>query len=400
MENRNRWVMALLLLALIARIVAALAVGGTYHFADEAIYADAAHRLSNGDGFGSQYRNVPAYPVFLALLSLGLPVSLTFLRVAQAAVASLGVLVVFALADRLLGRRVAIGATLVYALDPLMVITSGLLYPETAAALLVPVLVLVAIDATERDSPGRSAIAGGLVGILALLRPVALILLPVVALWTVLAVHARPSRRLAHLAALGLAFLLVLTPWTLRNFRTQGRLVPVATAGTQAAPVGQDKVAREGLVVSMARWAWSEPGELLARVGRQFLQFWELTPTRMVTDEPATREALHERDPRLSVEPLFSRGPRDLVSAVSFGLELALAAVGLVAALRARRSHTVLMVALILAYAVGFALFVVKLRYRIPVLPLLFLFTGAGAAATYSLTQTRERSRERSGQGA
>jgi hypothetical protein len=39
----------------------------------------------------------------------------------------------------------------------------------------------------------------------------------------------------------------------------------------------------------------------------------------------------------------------------------------------------------VLAWAIGYALFVAKLRYRIPVLPLLFLFTGAGAAAAFSL---------------
>ena len=362
-----------------------MALGSGFHFADEAIYVDTARRLSQGDGFGVAYQQVPGYPVFLLLLSLGPPGQLTFLRATQAVVAAFGTLLVFRLADRMFGRRTAIAAGLVYALDPLLVIASGLLYPEAIAALLSPAVVLAAWDGADRDAVPRSALAGGLLGLLALLRPVALILPPVVAGWIALTTTIRPRRRLAHAGALGLTFLLVLAPWTARNYRIHGQLVPVAAAGAHTAPVGQDEVARRGLLVSMGRWVWSHPEALVSRVTRQFVQFWELAPTRMTTDDPVKREQFHRLDPRLSVQPLFSRRLRDLVSAASFALELSLALVGLVAVARTRSRQALLPLAVILAYAAGYALFVVKLRYRIPVLPLLFLFTGAGAAAAYSL---------------
>lgn len=391
METRARWMVTLLLFALLARVGAALAVGEGFHFADEAAYVDAARRLADGSGFGAQYRNVPAYPVFLALLSLGFDVGLRFFRVAQAVVAALGSVTVFALGDRMFGRRAAIVAGLAYALDPLMVVTSGLLYPETVAALLVPIVVLFALRAVERNALGFSALAGALLGVLALLRPVALVLPPIVAGWTTLVVAARPGRRVSHLGALALAFLLVLTPWTVRSIRVHGRLMPVATAGTQAAPAGRDAVARRGLLVSMARWAWTEPGALISHTTRQFLNFWELAPTRMATDDPARREQLHQRDQRLSTQPLVPLGLRDRVSSASFALELALAFVGVIAAVRAHWRQTLLLLAVILSYAMGFALFVGKIRYRIPVLPLLYLFTGVGASTIYSLARGTAR---------
>lgn len=391
METRTRWVVTLLLLGLVARIGAALALGGSFHFPDEAIYVDTVRRLSAGDGFGILYRQAPAYPVFLLLLSLGFPPGVTFLRVAQAAVAAFGTILVFELADRMFGRRAAIMAGLVYALDPLLVISSGLLYPETVAALLVPAVVLTALDAAERDALARSALAGAVLGILALLRPVALVMLPVVAAWITLMVPARLARRMAHPGAITLAFLLVLTPWTVRNLRVHGSLVPIAPAGTGAAPVDRDEVDRGGLLTSMARWAWTDPGALVSRVSRQFVLFWELAPTRLATDDPVMREQFRRRDPRLPAQQLFSPSLRDRVSAVSFGLELALALVGLFAVARTRWRQALLPFALILAYAVGYALFVAKLRYRIPVLPLVFLFTGAGVAAMYSLARQAGR---------
>ncbi len=381
----DKRVITLLLLALVARIWAALAIGGGFHFADETVYVDAARRLSEGAGFGFEYTRVPGYPVFLTLLSLGLPTSLTFLRAGQAAVAALGTVFVFRLADRMFGRRAATAAGLVYALDPLLVISSGLLYPEAVAALLLPPVVLAALESSERDALARSAIAGALLGILALLRPVALVLPPVVAGWIALTVTARPKRRVAHIAALGLGFLLVLAPWTARNLWTHGQLVPVATQGSHMAPGGQEGVARRGLLVSLADWAWNDPGDFFSRVTHRFVQFWELTPTRLMTDDPVQREELRRLDPRLEVRQLFSRSLRDRVSATSFAFELFLALVGLVAV--ARQRQTVLVVAVIIAYAAGYALLGVKLRYRIPILPLLFLFTGAGAAAVYSLVR-------------
>jgi hypothetical protein len=180
-------------------------------------------------------------------------------------------------------------------------------------------------------------------------------------------------------------FALVLAPWLTRNFRLHGELVPVTTQGSYTAPIGRSDVARRGLFFAVAHWAWNHPDALVSRVTRQFAQFWELAPTRLVTDDPARREELHNQDPRLQVTPLFSRRLRDLVSAGTFSLELSLALVGLIVFVRTHRRSAILLLSIIIAWALSYALFVVKLRYRIPVLPLLFVFTGAGTAAVYSV---------------
>lgn len=373
---------------MVTRVVAALTIGDSFKFADEAIYIDTARRLSAGEGFGIEYRRVPAYPVFLALVSFGLPVGLTLVRVAQAAVAGLGAVLVFELADRIFGHRPALAAGLIYALDPLMVIASGLLYPETVAALVLALASLFALDASERDRPGRAAVAGLLLGVLALLRPVALVLPPLVGGWIALTVSARGSRRLVHAGALAVVFLLALAPWIGRNFLVHGQLMPVATAGTQTAPVPRDDVARLGLTRSLTRWAWSDPGAFTRWTSRQFLQFWELTPSDMSTDDPARRAALHRRDPRLPVQPIFSRRLRDLVSAVSFGLELSLALLGLALVDRTRWRLASLPLIVILGYAAGHSLFAATLRYRMTILPLVFLFTGVAAAGALSRWRT------------
>jgi 4-amino-4-deoxy-L-arabinose transferase-like glycosyltransferase len=290
----------------------------------------------------------------------------------------------FGLADRIFGRSAAIAASAVYALDPLLVIGAGLLYPELVAALLLPPIVLSALNATDQDRLQWSATSGMLLGLLALLRPVALVLPPVVGGWIALEASVPLSRRLAHVVVLALAVLLVLAPWSIRNLRIHADLVPVTTVGSQMVASSDHERASGGLLNGLARELWTNPGSFTSRTVRNFVQFWELAPTRMITDDRDERQKLRELDPRLPAEPLFSRNLRDRVSAVSFSLELSLALVGLVAAARTHRRAILLPLYLILAYAAGYALLVVKLRYRMPVLPLLFLYTGAGGVALYS----------------
>src|SRR5206468_1256662 len=123
-------------------------------------------------------------------------------------------------------------------------------------------------------------------------------------------------------------WLLVLAPWTYRNYLIHGRLMPVSLAGTGVAPVTHDEVERRGLTVSLLLKAWREPGPLATRMTREFGHFWEFTPARLMTDDPVRRQALHRLDLRLPTQPMVDRSLRDLVSAASFGIELILALAG------------------------------------------------------------------------
>ena len=119
------------------------------------------------------------------------------------------------------------------------------------------------------------------------------------------------------------------------------------------------------------------------------MNFWEFYPTRMASDDPRRRSSLRTMEPRLSSAPLFDRNLRDIASAISFGCEVAFAVLGLILAWKTRRRETVLMVMVILMFALGYTLFVAKLRYRIPVLPFLFVFAGVGANAVWEAVRKR-----------
>ena len=377
MSTDTRRIAAIVSAALIVRLLLAAALGGGFHFADETNYVDAARRLWTGNGFGPDYSRVPGYPVLLALLG-GAWQSVLWLRIAQAMLAAAGAGLTFVLADRLAGRTAALCAAAVYALDPLVAVSAGLLYPEATAALILAAAALAAIRTVRRDSGAWAALTGGLLGVLALFRPVALVLAPVTAAWIA-------PRRTSHAAALLLTWLLVLAPWTYRNYQLQGRIVPVSTAGTRAPGIPAEVAEQQGVAAALAAEALSHPGQLAGRMAREFSHFWELFPQRLRTDDPEARAALHRANPRLPTTSLTPPGPRNVVAATASAVEFLLAILGMVVLWRRCRRETVLLAGMILAFALGHSLFVGKMRYRITVLPLVFVFAGAGIATLWTV---------------
>ncbi len=381
MSPAARRLLVLFGIALAARAAAALALGSTFRFSDEAVYFDTAGALLHGEGYAAGYEGAPGQPILLAGLKLLLPDRVEILRMGHALLSALGCVPVYLIAERLDGRRTATLAALVYALDPLLVLMGGLLYPEAAAAVVLPAAVLLALFASRRDSVPLSVACGLLLGGAALLRPVALAVVPVVACWMALTVPAPTWRRAAHGAAVVLACGLALLPWTLRNYRVHGGLTPIAGTATDLARAAADDVDQHGVTRALVGRALDDPAGFGRRLAVEFGHFWEFAPSRLMTDDPGSRQALHERDSRLPIQPLFGRSLRNWLSAVSFGIELLLAIVGLTLLWQRRRREAALLLGVVLAFALGYSLFFGKLRYRVPVLPFVFVCTGAGAAA-------------------
>jgi Dolichyl-phosphate-mannose-protein mannosyltransferase len=128
------------------------------------------------------------------------------------------------LARRRLPREaafVALGLTFLY--GPLTFYETKLLGDSLATALLIGLL--VACDALhDRPAAWRGGLAGALLALAALLRPQALLLLPVLGLWAL-------RRQRATGAALLLAAALLLLPSTLHNLGAGGGLMPVSDNG-------------------------------------------------------------------------------------------------------------------------------------------------------------------------
>jgi 4-amino-4-deoxy-L-arabinose transferase-like glycosyltransferase len=247
---------------------------------DEVEYLQLAQSLADGHGFtygtagaagtSPQFGRAPLYPLFLAgivrvagpalrdqspatTLSRSIavvpqPGTLAAVKIAQALLGGLSILLIAAVARRAAGDAAGVAAAWVAALYPPLVWIGCYVLSE---ALFIPlafgaVLVLGrAIDgdpgAAGRDAmPRRGPVlaAGVLAGLATLARPMMLFFLLAAGAWLLW------RRRALWLVLLALGTALVVIPWTMRNYARTGHVVLVASEGGVTFWTGNNPLAR------------------------------------------------------------------------------------------------------------------------------------------------------------
>ena len=239
--NARRWVIT----AATAGFVLRLAFGLFYwtnqpltH--DEREYLALARSLARGDGLqypadepspgtGQQFGRAPGYPAFLALLDVRSPVEHvpTRVKVAQSIVGGIGILLIAAIAGRVAGDRAALAAAVVAAVYPPLVWIPSYALSETLYSTVA--LGAAWILAAGEVNTKRCAAAALVTGSAILIRPAMLVFVPLAVIWLISARHkGAPYTRAALFAIVAFA---CVVPWTIRNHRTYGRWILVASEG-------------------------------------------------------------------------------------------------------------------------------------------------------------------------
>ena len=210
---------------------------------DEAEYLELAGNVAAGRGFAydaqgvggvprERFGRAPVYPFFLAAAGLvtGGSLPLTAIKIAQAAVGALTIWIIAAIATRAAGARAGVLAAWGAALYPPLVWMPAYVLSETLYSALALANVLVADRAlgTPRSSRSqrRTLLACGLLGgLCALTRPGHLFFLLLMGLYLL------ARWRFQAAVAFALGAILVVGPWTARNYREHGRFVLIASSG-------------------------------------------------------------------------------------------------------------------------------------------------------------------------
>lgn len=214
---------------------------------DEREYLSLAASLAAGRGFtyteprelgtSPQFGRAPGYPAFVALFrpDAAASASPASIKAVQSLLGAVAVMLMAAIARRAAGDRAAAIAAWLAALYPPLAWISGYVLSE---ALYLPLILACVLWLDRANTATRAALAGLLVGAAVLVRPGTLVFAPLAALWMV--------RRGSMLrgAAFALAVGLVVLPWTVRNLRTHGRLVLVASEGGVTFWTGNHPLAR------------------------------------------------------------------------------------------------------------------------------------------------------------
>ena len=385
---------------------------------DARAYLAWANRLAAGNWIGREvFYQAPLYPYFLGALHTLFGDGPWVARSAQALLGALACALLALAGAKFFSRRAGIAAGLGLALYAPAVYFDGLIQKATLDALLFSLLLVAFAELADRDRPLVAFASGVVLGLLALARENALVLVP---LALVFAAVAGPPRALGRralalgLVALGLA--LPLVPVGLRNQaiggtflvttsqlgpnlwignhpgasgryeplrpgrgdarfeREDARALAEQTAGRALSPAEVSDHFRDR-VLAFAR---ERPGEFIRLLAHKWALVWN---AREVPDTEGI-DAYAERSALLRV----------LYAVFGFGLLAPLALAGAVAT-RAdwRRLWVLWTSALLLAASV--ALFYVFARYRYTLVPVLMLFAGAGVVAAVDVLRARRMRR-------
>jgi len=356
-------------------------------------YHRIARNILEGRGLGldgdHQVERPPAYPLFLAALyfcnrHLGVTDDFVLVRLAQAVLDTLTVVLIWWMAAHLFGRRSGLLAALLAALYPFSVFYTGLLLSETLAVFFVALTLALLVRAFEAKQLSHPLAAGAALGLLCLTRS-SFLLAPVllVPIWCLL--RRRWRRGLAQSLLILLAWAVVMLPWVVRNARLTGHFVPgTLTAGWslyEAAGPEADGGPR------MERTPW--PAEVWPREGSPLDEYQadrhllRLAREHMLKDPGRTARLALVKLRRLwnpFPNVVDYRSPVYLVvSVLGYAPVMLLAALAVV--LKRRQWRQWLVLVLPALYLSGIhAVFVGSIRYRVPAMPGLIVLAGAAGA--------------------
>jgi 4-amino-4-deoxy-L-arabinose transferase-like glycosyltransferase len=199
-------------------------------------HLDAAH-VADGQGFQRAFEAVPTAehpPLHILLLSLvdvlgghgTLPQKFVLCFVGTGTVIALGFL-----GRTVAGERTGLIAAAIGAVYPLLWVIDGSLMSETPYVLLITLTLLAAYRYLRAPSTRGALLVGACIALATLTRGEAIGLLVVLALPLAWRANAAWKPRLRAAALMGLAFFVVIAPWSLRNLTTFEDPILISTNG-------------------------------------------------------------------------------------------------------------------------------------------------------------------------
>lgn len=371
---------------------------------DTQFYYGSALSLANGDGYTSPWTWMPTAqwpPGYSFLLSGLVRVFGEDMAVAWGANVVLGALTCVALyfLGRIIGgKKVGIAAGMLLAAFPGHIFFASLIMSETLFAFLVVVTLVLVVLAGRVSNAGplRIILIGVLVGAAAMVRGQGLFLIFVAGLFWWL--HTRDwARALQWATVVGLTAIVVVIPWSVRNYFAMNNFVLISTNDGGNLYMGNWEFASGGFQMYSGTWIIEQFDDLpyneqeakssnaMLREGLRFMFTHPVKELQLSMskvrylyendsealawiDAPEAGKAMENRDSWESIANLFY-----------FGV-LALSAGGVVQWWRQRRGEILLPLLMVAVFTLGQLLFFGIPRFHFPMLPAFALL------AAFSLT--------------
>ncbi|MCH7756089.1 glycosyltransferase family 39 protein [candidate division KSB1 bacterium] len=335
-----------------------------------------------GQGFGD-FKRAPLYPLWMALVYfLAGGKSLLVLRILDSLIGALLSLVIYFLGKEIYGRIAGAIAALISSLYPMFIFLAGLQYPTLLGTLLVTVGVYFAVMIFRKNQIYLSSLGGLFISLAALaIVPVGIVMIAAV-FWLLFSTNLKFKHKIVH-SCLMIAFIILpMLAWTTRNYVHHGKFIPVREDAVRKMLMFEENGVNNQSTAGVQEKLMSmyqNPGTFSRHFKENFVNFFRLAPSdSLKSADPNYNAGIHEKDKRITKTNKFSQSQlSSLISAVTFGAIMGLAILGLLCSGKDFRKSLLLLSA-ILALAVTYSFYYGKMRYRIPVEPLMIVYAANG----------------------
>jgi tetratricopeptide (TPR) repeat protein len=377
---------------------------------DPALYHAQALDILAGHPVPAQayFHSSPLYPFFLAAVLRAFAGSLTAVRLVQAGVGVVSVLLVTLLARAAFGRRASLAAAWLAALYvPFVFFESEVLEIALVIAFVTGSLLLLAAR-RARATPASAGAAGLLLGLGALGKPNLLLFAPVGSALLFAETAGPRARRALTAAAFFVAAGVAVLPATAHNWRATGDLIPVSWNGGINLFIGNHPGA-SGMFDVPPEFRLDLPGASTAAAERaagralsagEVSDYWAGRAFAWMRSQPGAWFALLARKSALFWNAYeipnhyhfyFVRefAPALRLPVSTFGVVAPLGLLGLGLAVARRSPHARLLIAYGAAFMASVVLFFITARYRLAIVPVLLASAGFALTELWAFARGR-----------
>lgn len=385
--SRGLW-LAVFAAALLVRLAFVAIVPPVIQWSDGRQFDAVARDLVEHGTYGMQTLRPPGYPTFMAGVYRVFGQNLVALRVVEALLGTMTVVLLGWIVARLFGARAGWIAAVLAAFHPVLAFLPSTQYSENLAVWVITLGLGALLFALRWGGWWRWALWGFLFGVAALIRPNVVTMVPGLGIAALLVLRRERRPWFVPLAVAALGLVLAVSPWVARSHRVHDRWFFVSTGGGRQFWFGNN------LVTTGSTRVHPEPDPVmwsaLMRLPDEFAQeaYFYREGVAFIREHPgrAARLYLVKMGNLLALYPdtksqtymsLWSQGAQAIASLVVY--------TGVLIALVRRRREPLLWVLLggIVTYSLVSAFYFSCMRYRMAFEPCLLIMAGVGLGALW-----------------
>ena len=391
-DDKYKTLIVIFILGLLLRILFVFTLEDKIYWDDGFDYDGLATRLIEGKGYVNDDGEItafraPGYPYFLAAIYSVFGHQFLAVRIVQCLLDAVSIVVIFFIAQLIFNRRVAVISAAIFIVYPLFVYTASTFFPTTVFILLVSVAMFLILSIEQKGALFKAVLLGVVLGLAALTVPTVLAFVPFAIVWILFRQPRFSFESFLTSSLVFLSLVLTLSPWLLRNYKIYHKPFVIATNGGYNFWMGNNQwaTASSGNMIEIPTYlreklnqAGSDtekesiyyqhafefiknhPRRFISLTFQKALNLWRLYPT------PGTG---------YKTKALLSK----IFGSVSYGPVLVFAILGIFLSWRQKKKYSVLFILLFFSFTMMYALFIAKVRFRLPLDPFLIVLASYGA---------------------